>query len=120
MPYWEIAKLFFEKLDNDNALFFYSGFILKELEFILTKEEFDKKRSLFHSSPNFRRAHISTEELNKAREIEKELSYIISFYDIIHILLSKRTNSILMTRDKNLLEIAAKQGVVAKRPEEFL
>ena len=42
------------------------------------------------------------------------------FYDILHILLSRKTNSILITRDKKLLEVANRMGIEAKKPEEIL
>jgi predicted nucleic acid-binding protein len=63
---------------------------------------------------------LSREEFNLAREMEKESGYEISFYDFIHILLAKKTNSILITRDKKLLEFSKKYSVLAKRPEEVL
>lgn len=86
----------------------------------MTQEEFNRKRELFESSPNFKRIFLSKEEFNLAREIEKESNHEVSFYDIIHILLAKKTNSILITRDRKLLEFSKKYSVIAKRPEEIL
>lgn len=118
-PLWKFAKEFLEKIEEDSIIY-YSGFILKELKFILSEEEFNKKRELFESSQNFKRAFLSREEFNLAREMEKESGYEISFYDFIHILLAKKTNSILITRDKKLLEFSKKYSVLAKKPEEVL
>jgi len=120
IPYWKIAKDFFEKFDNEETIIYYSGFLLKELKFILTEEEFNNKRKLLDSRPNFRKIDISDEELSKARKIESELNYEISFFDIIHLLLSIKTNSILVTRDRKLLDISKNYEAVAKRPEELL
>ena len=120
IPYWKISKDFFEKFDNEETIIYYSGFLLKEMKFILTEEIYKKKRKLFDSSPNFKKICISSEELNKAREIESELKYKISFFDIIHLLLSIKTNSILITRDRKLLDIAKDYQATAKRPEELL
>ena len=39
---------------------------------------------------------------------------------IIHFLLARKTNSILITRDKKLIEIAEEYSVVVKKPEEIL
>ena len=36
-PYWKIAKEFFEKYNN-NSMFYYSGFLLKELKHILIED----------------------------------------------------------------------------------
>ena len=117
---WKFARDFFEKVEDENSVIYYSGFILKELKFILTEKEFNQKRELFESSPNFNRIFLSKKEFNLARAIEKESNYEISFYDIIHMLLAKKTNSILITRDNKLIEIAKRYSIIAKRPEEVL
>ena len=55
IPYWKLAKDFFEKFDNMSTTIYYSGFLLKELKFILKEEEFSKKKILFNSSHNFKK-----------------------------------------------------------------
>ena len=119
-PYWQIAKDFFEKFSSKDSFIYYSNFLIKELSFALTKEQFDKKKLLFCDSKNFRKVHISQEEISMARKIESELDYSPSFYDILHMLLAKKSNSILVTRDKNLLDASKKYNIEAKRPEELL
>ena len=118
--YWKIAKEFFEKTGDKNAIIYYSGYLLKELSFILEKGAFNKKLQIFNNSSNFIRAKLSLIEFNLARSIEKESNHEISFFDIIHMLLAKKTNSILITRDKKLIEISKKYNVIAKTPEEIL
>ena len=120
VPYWKIAKDFFEKFDDEETIIYYSGFLLRELKFVLTEEDYKNKRILFDSHPNFKKINLSDEELNKARKIESELKYEISFFDIIHLLLSIKTDSILVTRDRKLLDISKSYQVIAKRPEELL
>ena len=118
--YWKIAKEFFEKIEDKNAIIYYSGYLLKELSFILEKETFNKKLQIFNNSPNFIRARLSLIEFDLARSIEKESNFEISFFDIIHMLLAKKTNSILITRDKKLIEISKKYNIISKTPEETL
>lgn len=118
-PYWKIAQNFFENCSRKNKTIFYSRFILKEMKFILTQEKYRDKIKLFDSLL-FARIDASTEDICKARKIESELRYEISFYDIIHILLALKTDSILVTRDKLLLESARKYSVIAKKPESLL
>jgi predicted nucleic acid-binding protein len=118
-PFWLFAKRLFEKLEYQNSVIYYSGFILKELSFILTQEEFSQKRILFENSPNFKKVLLSEEELNEARDIEDKTRREISFYDIIHMILARKTNSILITRDKKLLKIAKRYNILAKLPEEL-
>ncbi len=120
VPYWKIAEDFFEKFDNEENIFYYSGFVLKELKFILPKEVFEKKRELFESSPNFKKVGLSSEEFNNARKIERGLNYEFGFFDIIHMLIAIKTGSILVTRDKGLLELAKKYKLEPKKPEEVL
>lgn len=86
----------------------------------MTAEEFNNKRELFETSPNFKRAFLFSEEYNDARKIESETNYEISFYDIIHMLLAKKTKSIFITRDYKLIEIAERYFVEVKKPEEIL
>ena len=116
VPYWKISEDFFENCTKENVTIYYSCFVLKELKFVLAENEFKEKRKLFDS---FKKISISDEEISLARKIESELRYEISFYDIIHILLALKTNSILVTRDKKLLIAAKKYSVIAKKPEEI-
>lgn len=118
--YWKLTKEFFEKIEDKKAVVYYSGYLLKELSFILEKEVFNKKLQIFNHSPNFVRVKLSIIEFNLARAIEKESNYEISFFDIIHMLLARKTNSILITRDKKLIEISKRYNVTAKTPEEIL
>ncbi len=116
---WKLAQRFFEKAEEKSFTICYSGFILKELSYILTSEEFHKKRVMFESSPNFLRLTLSREEFEEARRIEQDIRSKISFFDIIHILLAKKSNSVLVTRDKKLIETAKECKATAKKPEEL-
>ncbi len=120
VQFWVFAERFFEKCELDNSEIYYSGFLLKELSFILTEEEFDAKKELFCSLPTFKKITLSREEFEQARKIESKERYEISFYDIIHMLLAKKTKSILVSRDMKLLQTAKKYEVEAKKPEELL
>jgi predicted nucleic acid-binding protein len=115
---WTFAKDFFEKVENEDSIIYYSGFLLKEFIFLLATEEYLQKRDLFDSSPNFKKIVLSKEEYELAKKISKRNSEI-SFYDIIHMLLAKKTNSILVTRDRLLIQLVNDHSVIAKRPEEL-
>jgi len=93
---------------------------MKELQFILTADEFNKNRLTIIMQQNFRRIFLSDREMASARKIEAEINYEISFYDIIHMLLAKQADAILITRDQKLIKIAARYGVEAKAPEDVL
>ena len=117
---WKLAKEFFDKIEEREDTIYYSGFILKEIIYLLSESEFSQKRELFNSSPRFIKEILTSEEYEEAREIEIKIKNEISFYDIMHILLTRKTSSILITRDKKLIEISKKLGVEAKKPEEIL
>ena len=117
---WELAKEFLDKVEEREDSIYYSGFILKELMYILSENEFKQKREMFSSNPRFIKETLTSEEYEEARKIEIKIKNEISFYDIIHILLARKTNSILITRDKKLIELSKKLGVEAKKPEEIL
>ncbi|HII14693.1 MAG TPA: type II toxin-antitoxin system VapC family toxin [Nanoarchaeota archaeon] len=93
---------------------------MKELQFILTADEFNKNRLTIIMQQNFRRIFLSDREMASARKIEAEINYEISFYDIIHMLLAKQADAILITRDQKLIKIAARYGIEAKAPEDVL
>ena len=119
-PIWKIAAKLLNKIEKRNYNVYYSGFLLKELKYILDEDEFYQKRKLFETSPNFKKVKLSKEEFELARKIESQIDFAISFYDIIHMLLAKKTNSILITRDKKLIKLSKKYSVIAKKPEEVL
>lgn len=117
---WRLAKEFFDKIEERWDTGYYSGFIFKELKYILSEQEFNQKRELFNSNPCFIKEILTNEEYEEARKIEIEIKNEIGFYDIMHILIARKTNSILITRDKKLIEVSNKLGVKAKKPEEVL
>ncbi len=117
-PFWEYAKKFFEKAEENHSVIYYSGFLLKELMFILDMDEYLQKRDLFEDSFIFKKVVLSKEEFQLA-VLTKKQNMEISLYDIIHIILAKKTNSILITRDRLLMQLAEKFSVIAKKPEEL-
>lgn len=116
---WKFAEEFFKKAEDENSIIYYSGFLLKELMFKLSTEEYLNKRELFESSPDYKKVILSKEEYDLAGKIKQQNAQI-SFYDIIHMLLAKKTSSILITRDILLTEIARIFSVEAIKPEEIL
>jgi len=118
LPFWKYAKDFFEKCEKEGKNFFYSGFVLKELNFVLGEKEFAGKRHLF-SQPFFKKVIAYEEDYDKARRIESESFFEVSFFDCMHVVLANKSSSILVTRDRKLIELAEKYCTVA-RPEELL
>ena len=78
------------------------------------------KLEMFLTSPNFRKAVLSKEEFELAEKIETRTKFKIGFFDILHMILSKKTRSILVTRDKKLLKMCKEYNINAVKPEEII
>lgn len=120
-PYWKIAEEFIEKIilsEFDEIA--YSGVILRELQLNLGQEEYDKNRKLFDKIEKFKKIDVLEEDKKEARKLESRYNFEISFYDLMHIIISRRLNLIFITRDKKLIELAKENDVVVKKPEEIL
>ena len=120
IKFWEIAKDFIEKImfSKDEEII-YTGFVLKELKFKLSEEEFNEKMLFFKNEQRFRFVKAADEDYSFARKLESESHYEISFFDCIHIGICKRLNLVLITRDEKLIEFAQKY-IEVKRPESLL
>lgn len=118
--YWQIAKDFIERvlLSGENNIL-YSGIVLRELQIKLSGADYESKRRFFAGEARFVKIEVLNEDKISARQLESDHNFEISFYDFLHIVLAKRMNSILVTRDKKLIHIAVLNGVVSKRPEEL-
>jgi predicted nucleic acid-binding protein len=103
--------------EKNKIKIFYSGFVLKELLFTLSTNEYITKRVLFDKS-NFKKVMGSKEDCKLARKIKIKTS--CSPYDILHLILAKKSKSVLITRDKELLKLAKKFKLRAKTPEDFI
>lgn len=118
VPYWKIAKDFIEKVETSNGLILVSAVVLKELSFKLGRK-YDLVNAFFDESHYIKLIKIIPEDYSFARKLESESKYEISFYDFLHIAITKRLGTMLITRDGLLLKIANKY-VSAKKPEELI
>ena len=113
--FWKYAESFFEK--SKNQFIYYSGFVLKELENVLTSKDFAAKRRIFNK-PFFVRVMPIQNDYDEARILEVIANFEISFFDCLHIILTRKINAILITRDRKLIDFAKRYCKVA-RPEEL-
>jgi len=103
--------------DKENTILF-SGFILKERSYIL-ENNFNEKRNIFSDKSKFKRIFATPEDYEYARKLEREFNYEISFFDCIHIVLTKKEKAILITRDEKLINYGKRYCRINK-PEELL
>ncbi|MDP1695305.1 MAG: PIN domain-containing protein [archaeon] len=116
--FWKAAEEFLQKAEDENSLILYSGFVMKELMYILG-DLFYEKREIFFDETRFKKIFADVKDYNFARELEKEFNFDISFFDCIHITLAMKEKAILISRDKKLIEYA-KKYCEAGKPEDFL
>lgn len=101
---WRIAENFFNKCDAYNQAIIYSGFVLKELKWI-SPVAFAEKEAVFADS-RFKKVLALVEDYEAARKLEVLSNFSISFFDCMHVVLSKKMNAILVTRDNALIGFA--------------
>ncbi len=118
IPSWKIAETFInDVMSTDEKYIAYSGIILRELEYKLSKQKFQEILSMLKGEEKFRFVSVTEEDYKFARKMESGISYEMSFYDCLHIAICKRLNLILITRD-NLLIRLAREYIEAKKPED--
>jgi predicted nucleic acid-binding protein len=116
VPYWEIAQEFLRQMLFSRHQIVYSGVVLRELQIKLA-ENYQKAR-LYIEGLRLMKIDMTDDDKIMARGLESQYGFEISFYDLMHITLCKRHNCILITRDKQMTEIARENGVLVCKPEE--
>ena len=118
LKFWKIARDFLQKIENTDSIVLLSGFVLKEISYILGNS-FNDRRGIFSDHTKFERIFASPQDYDYARILEKEFNYEISFFDCIHIAICKRLNFTLITRDEKMIMFGSKYCEIYK-PEKFL
>ncbi len=114
---WKCALDFFEYAERENMVICFSGFVLKEIEFVLAEGEFEKRKKLFQNE-RLKKIIAAPENYEEARKLESASGFSISFFDCMHIVLANKSRSILITRDNKLIDFALAYCRVAK-PEDI-
>ena len=114
----QIAKKLIIKISSNNDKIIVSTIVLKELESIL-EERFNIVNKYFINCDYIILTKTVNEDYNVARKIEYKNNFNIGFYDCLHIAISKRLHSILITRDNKMIDIA-KEYVTVNKPEELV
>ena len=119
-PYWQIAKEFLLFIFKSNNTIYYSGIILKEIQYVLEDDElFNERKKFFKQEENIISINITSNDYELARNIENETDFQISFYDYLHLAICINNNFILITRDKDFLKLANNYHI-AHKPEKIL
>ena len=114
VPYWQLTKSFLEK--NDNIIV--STIVIKELSFKI-EEKLNQVMKFFKENILIKMIKTLPEDYDLARKFENEEEFKISFYDYLHVAISKRLKIPLITRDNDLIAFAKKHIEVYK-PEDLI
>ncbi len=118
VQYWKIAEEFIHYVKNDKGRLYISPIILKELKFKSGKL-FEKIKSFFFNENYIELVKFFPEDYEFARRIEDEDKYGLSFYDYLNIAIAKRLGAVLVTRDREMINLA-KRYILVKRPEDLI
>ncbi|MDD4251022.1 MAG: PIN domain-containing protein [Candidatus ainarchaeum sp.] len=113
----ESKQLIEKALFNPKLNIYYSGFILKELQFKLNTNNFENKKQFFKKEKLIF-IKVLSEDYNLAREFEIENDFELSFFDYMHTSICKQNKLILITRDKDLLKFS-KTKINSFSPKEL-
>ncbi|MBI2147423.1 PIN domain-containing protein [Candidatus Woesearchaeota archaeon] len=117
VPYWILAKEFIEQVEHENRRIVVSTIVLKELSFQLG-EKWGDVQQFFKEAEFIDIVKTSDDDYVFAREAEQRHG-LLSFYDYLHVFISKRLNTKLITRDNELIKFARNHVEVFK-PEQLL
>lgn len=117
--YWLYSKKLFDFTEKQGIKILYSGIILKEILFVLSTEDYIEKRELFRDE-KFEKITILQKDYMVAKRIKSKLNTGCSPADILHMVVSKRTKTTLITRDRELRSLAKRFRVKCQKPEEFI
>jgi len=120
VPYWQMAKEFIERVmfSKDDEII-YSDIVLREIRLKLGEYESNKVEKFFSKEPKCVKVDLTNEDKAIARQLESQYQFEISFYDLVHMVLCKRFDCILVTRDKQLIDISRENGISAYKPENI-
>jgi len=113
--FWQISENFFKMCDFNNQIIFYSGFVLKELQWV-APGAFAEEEAVFADS-RFKKVIALVEDYEAARKLEAISNFSICFFDCMHVVLAGRMNAILVTRDNDLISFAGNR-CKAMKPED--
>ncbi|HLC54011.1 MAG TPA: PIN domain-containing protein [Candidatus Nanoarchaeia archaeon] len=117
IPYWKLAKYFIERVEENNEKIIVSTIVLKEIYFV-ARDKFEFIRNFFKETEFIEIVRTNTGDYDLAREWESK-DKKLSFYDYLHIAITKRLNADLITRDEELIRFA-KSCVSAFKPEDLI
>ncbi|MFH0936197.1 MAG: PIN domain-containing protein [Candidatus Woesearchaeota archaeon] len=114
-PLGEWALGIIKKIIKENGLFIFSDHLIDELETKYTSEKLNKFLEIIPEKLIIR-INTNERQAKEAFKIKNKLK--IPFGDVLHAILARDNNAILVTRDKHFYEI--EKQVTIRKPEELI
>lgn len=119
IDYWKITEDFIDRVEeSEDSKLIVSTIVLKELHFKLP-EKFGIVMEFFRKNKAIIMVKTAREDYSLARKLETGNAIKIGFHDCLHIAISKRLSLVLVTRDRGLIDIAAKY-IPVNKPENLI
>ena len=114
-PLGDWALDIIKKIIKEDSLFIISDHLINELENRYSSEELDK---FFEIIPEKLIIRINTneEQAKEASKIKNKLN--IPFSDVLHAILARDNQAILVSRDKHFYEL--QKQIIIKKPEDLI
>lgn len=114
-PLGEWAFFLIKKIIKESSLIIYSDLVEEELQTTYSEKEVE---GIFSVVPKqvLIKVETSKEQLREAIQLAKKLE--IPVKDVLHAIIARNNNAILVTRDKHFYEI--ENGLIIKKPEELI
>jgi len=97
-------------------LILFSELTVKELIIDYDETEINKMLNLLHIKGILKRANITEEQWDEARNVSKDRDCPLG--DVLHAILARDNNSVLVTQDRHFMVL--KDICTVKKPEELL
>lgn len=115
-PLGEWALQFLKNAVNNDDLIIYSDLTIKELCIKYTIEEVKDILEVIDKRDILIRINVMESQIKEAIMIRKKRN--LAFGDVLHAILARDNNAILITRDEHFLEL--NDLVMIKKPEELI
>ncbi len=115
-PLGEWAFEFFKKVKESKEIRLYSDLVVRELSLAYSESKIQELFSFILEDQALVKIEIKESQFQEAIRIKKEKQFPYS--DLLHAILARDSQAILITRDKHFLELL--DLVMIKKPEDLL
>ena len=114
-PLGEWAFQFFRMIKKTRSKVLYSSLILKELSIVFDKKTILEILSIVNDENLLEKVKINREQYGEAARLNRDRK--LPFVDLLHAILARDNNAILVTRDKHFQQF---DDIEIRKPEDLI